>query len=99
MGRNRLVEVQPSKVKKPRQSRKKSLWKRFIGFIKRHLTAAIVSAIVGSGNLSVGLLNRYRPLPKTPPSAEISITVLQQDCQGYWIKSTVIIKVEKVSAK
>ena len=100
MGQNRLKKVQPNKVIKPRQSRKESIWKRFSGFIKRQIAvAAVVSALAASGNFSLALLNRYRPLPKTPPPAEVSITVLRQDCQGKWIKYTVIIKVTELDAK
>ena len=99
MGQNRLRKVQPDKVIKPRQPKRKSLWKRFSGFIKRHLTVAIVSAIAAWGNFSLNLLTRPRPLPTTPPPAELSITVLQQDCQGHWIKYTVIIYTKRLDAK
>jgi anti-sigma-K factor RskA len=101
MGQNRLKKVQPDKVKKPRQPRKKSLWERLSGFAKRHIAVtAIVSAVATSISCSMTLLNRYHPLPQTPPpAAEVSITVLQQDRQGHWIKFTVIIYNKRLDAK
>ena len=100
MGQNRLTKVQPDKAKKPRQPRKKSLWKRFSEFAKRYIAvAAIVSAVAASISCSMALLNRYRPLPQTPPPVEPTFTVLQQDCQGHWTKYTVIIYSKKLYAK
>ena len=100
MGQSRLKKVQPDKVIKPRQPRKKSLWKRFSEFAKRYIAVtAIVSAVAASISCSIVLLNRYRPLPTTPPPAELSITVLQQDCQGHVIKFTVIIYGKRLDAK